>query len=378
MNYDHIIIGSSPVCLLESIATSYTGKRSCVIDSAERLGGAWKTLEMDESGIGNVEIGCHILEKDKKVFRFFEEELNLKLVPLDPQPRINYRNKWLRYNLKNLVFIFSDMPSYFTAKNGAGRFKRNIGLFFKEISQLKLKYYSFENSSSELAERLEKLVENRNIDTKLESRVKTIHVDTQKKRVELTTDQDQTIVANKLSLTYTSNVEQLFIDGKNMSSVFKKTTTEFIHLHILVKDPKLKKFSYLRIVKNDIIHRVSNMSGQVSLNPNEYLLCVGIYSGVLEKYSDGEIYFKVLDLIKKMGIVSTECVILKKRLNTYKSATTKYNDLKILEKGSNNLIEVLYTSDLTLGIRKNLHKYEPALYRQKYVANSTELYSVKA
>lgn len=77
-----------------------------------------------------------------------------------------------------------------------------------------------------------------------------------------------------------------------------------------------------------------------------------------------------------MGIASNECVILKKRANSYKSATTKYNDLKILEKGSNNLIEVLYTSDLTLGIRKNLHKYEPALYKQKYTANSTELYSV--
>lgn len=282
MNYDHIIIGSSPVCLLESIASSNAGKRSCIIDSAVRLGGAWKTLEMDESGIGNVEIGCHILEKDKKVFRFFEEQLNLKLVPLDPQPRIKYRNTWLRYNLKNLALVFRDMPSYFSAKNGSSRFKRNIHLFFKELSQFKVKYYSFENSSNELTERLGELVEKANISTKLESTVKTIHVDTQKKCVELTTNRDQTIVANKLSLTYTSNVEQLFIDGKDMSWVFKKLTCEFIHLHILVKDINIKKFSYLRIVKNDIIHRISNMSGQVSLNPHEYLICVGLYAGVLK------------------------------------------------------------------------------------------------
>jgi hypothetical protein len=375
MHYDHVIIGSSPVCILESIASNNVGKKSCIIDSNKRLGGAWKTLEMDETQIGNVEIGCHIIEKDKKVFQFFEEQLNLKLEPLDPQPRIIYRNKWLRYNLKNLVFIFSDMPTYFNAK-GSGRFKKNIRLFFKELAQFRLKYYSFKNSSSEFAARLEKLVENTTIDTKLESTVKKIHIDTNKKRIELITSKEQTLVTNKLSLTFASNVEQLFIDGKNMSSVFKKSTSEFVHLHILVKDAKLKKFSYLRIVKNEIIHRVSDMSSQAALNPNEFLLCVGVYSGAVEKYSEGEIYFKVLSLLKEMGIASTECVILKKRSNSYKSATTKYAELKVLEKASNNLIEVIYTSDLTLGIRQNLHKYKTIVYSDTNKNHSEELISI--
>ena len=126
MIYDNVIIGSSPVCMLKAIHSAKQGKKTCIIENAERLGGAWKTLEKDESGIGNVEIGCHIFEKDKKVFRFFQENLKLELVELNPQPKITNGKKWMRYNIKNLLFIFRDFKFYFTYKYGFKHLRMNL------------------------------------------------------------------------------------------------------------------------------------------------------------------------------------------------------------------------------------------------------------
>ena len=62
MNYNKIIIGSSPICLLEAIYASNCGIKTCIIDNAVDLGGAWKKLNTENGTIKNVEIGCHIFE----------------------------------------------------------------------------------------------------------------------------------------------------------------------------------------------------------------------------------------------------------------------------------------------------------------------------
>lgn len=357
MNYHNVIIGSSPVCLLEALYKSQKGEKTCVIDSAERLGGAWKTLEMDESGIGHVEIGCHIFEKDKKVFRFLEDKLKLQLILLDPQPKITYGKKWMRYNLKNFFFVFRDVKLYFKYKYGFSHFRMNLYLFFKELAQLRLKYYSFKHSSNDLAIRLVELVKNSSIETKLNSIIKSVRVNTMDKSIELITNSNEKILTKNLTLAYTTHIDEFWIDGENKSSLFQKQKSEFVHLHLLVKDENLKKFSYLRVFKSNMIHRISDMSNQVDLNLNEHIICIGIYTSAFGSKTKEEIFEEVGQLLQKMEILSTTGKILKTRWNSYASNTTDFNDLKKLEKLTNNLVQVIYTPDMTLGLRKNLYKF---------------------
>ena len=354
IHFDHIIVGSSPVCMLKAIKLRQKGKKVCIIDSSDRLGGAWKTLAPDESGIGNVEIGCHIFEKDKKVFRFFENELNLKLVKLDPQPKITYGKRWLKYSLKNFMFIFRDVKYYFTYKYGFSHFRMNMYLFFKEIGQLNLKYYSFENDSIALAEKLSELVHRNGVEFKLNTRIKELRINKNQNYVELISDTGENINSNTISISYSSEVNEIFIDDQNQLEIFTKSKSEFVHLHLVIKDSKIKSFTYLRIFKNRLIHRVSDMSRQIKLGEGEHLICIGIYPNNFSNKSQEEIFAATLNELKRMELISGDATILKKRWNSYSSNTIDYLDLKKLEKISNNKIQVIYTPDLVLGVRSVL------------------------
>ena len=59
-DYQDIVIGSSPLMLLQAHCLAKKGRRVCVLERSERLGGAWRTVN-----IGNaidVEIACHVIE----------------------------------------------------------------------------------------------------------------------------------------------------------------------------------------------------------------------------------------------------------------------------------------------------------------------------
>lgn len=95
MSFDKIIIGSSPICLLEAIYSNSQGIKTCIIDNAGELGGAWKRLNIEGGTIKDVEIGCHIIEKDRNVFDFFKNKLNLELIEVQPSPKIIIKNKYI-------------------------------------------------------------------------------------------------------------------------------------------------------------------------------------------------------------------------------------------------------------------------------------------
>lgn len=358
MKFNNVVIGSSPVCLLETIYSSQQGNQTCIIDDAEKLGGAWKKLAPDGSGIENVEIGCHILEKDKHVFRFFEDNLKLKLVKLEPQPKITYGSKWTKYNFKNLLFIFRDVKLYFNKKYGFSHFRMNLYLFFKELAQLNLKYYSFQNDSIALSEKLNELIHKTDATIKLSTKITSINVNTSTKLVEIITNKNEKITTDKLTISYTTSVEELIINSINRTEIFQKEKQEFVHLHLLISDENLKEFSYLRVYKNLIVHRISDMSKQVTLNKGEHLICVGIYASAYNKIDKEEILREVFQLFDRLELVSKKYKIINQRWNSYSMITTNYKDLKKLEKESNGLIEVLYTPDITLGLRYNLHKFK--------------------
>ena len=83
--YDIVIIGSSPLMLIESLYQAKLGKSVLVIEKQERIGGAWQSFEKINFS-NHIEIGSHIWQKDKSVNEFLINSLGINVVEMSPQP----------------------------------------------------------------------------------------------------------------------------------------------------------------------------------------------------------------------------------------------------------------------------------------------------
>jgi hypothetical protein len=83
-SFDYIIVGSSPLMLLQSIALASDGHRVCVLDRERVLGGSWQTHSMDIDF--NVEVACHLIEVFPDVYECLSNASGVPFVPLVEQP----------------------------------------------------------------------------------------------------------------------------------------------------------------------------------------------------------------------------------------------------------------------------------------------------
>jgi len=82
--YDAIIIGSSPLMLIQAIELSRSGKSICILDIGEKFGGLWQNLIIENGE--EVECGIHLLEHFPSVYETLEEFSGVEFAPLQPQP----------------------------------------------------------------------------------------------------------------------------------------------------------------------------------------------------------------------------------------------------------------------------------------------------
>jgi hypothetical protein len=87
VDFDVVVVGSSPIPLLEALYHAHLGKRVLVLEEAATCGGAWKSIEI--CGIYPVDLGCHTLTNDKKMLHFLEKYVGCHMVSMD-NPRRPY------------------------------------------------------------------------------------------------------------------------------------------------------------------------------------------------------------------------------------------------------------------------------------------------
>jgi hypothetical protein len=83
-HYDVVIIGSSPLCLLEALHHRELGQRVVVVDSAPSLGGAWRDMPL--FGFPRVEVGPHVITYNAATYDYFANELGICMQPMQPVP----------------------------------------------------------------------------------------------------------------------------------------------------------------------------------------------------------------------------------------------------------------------------------------------------
>jgi len=100
--FDYIVVGSSPLMLLQAMALASDGYSVCVLDREHQRGGAWQLYSL-KSGF-HVEIACHLIEVFPDVYEYLSDISGVPFVPLAEQPvRVHRLGFILRYSSRLLV-----------------------------------------------------------------------------------------------------------------------------------------------------------------------------------------------------------------------------------------------------------------------------------
>ena len=94
--YDSVIIGTSPVSLLEAIHLAETGRRVRIIERESSLGGAWRLF--DCLGLSAVEVSPHLLVADPVVHEVISNKFEIELEALFLKDSIDFMDCCGRQN----------------------------------------------------------------------------------------------------------------------------------------------------------------------------------------------------------------------------------------------------------------------------------------
>lgn len=84
IDYDVIVIGTSPFSILEALYQDATGKRVLILEKEPTCGGAWRTIDI--CGFTRIDLGCHDIANRKELRNFLQNYLGCHLVSLqDPK-----------------------------------------------------------------------------------------------------------------------------------------------------------------------------------------------------------------------------------------------------------------------------------------------------
>ncbi len=355
LDYDHIIIGAGPLCIIEACFQIGRGKKVLVVEERDRPAGAWGTIRHE--GIPRVEIGCHIWDVSEQVYEFMEQFMNLELQPLEPLPRIRKKGVWFPYDWK--MNVRAARGFFYNAK--LLKFKKIASVAKNpdfRVSVRPTKYLYPTKGARDIEGAVKGLIDRYAIEIIYNCRVKAIQSNGSLKVV---LSDEKEFTAKNLTMTSVSMVDSIVINGKPLT--YKVKVMNYIHIHILITGYKKRKFSYDRILDHELIHRISDMTNQVSdeIEDDYSLLCVGVFEKEFKKYDIDTIEARVMEELKKLGYLKGEGAIVNSGINSYPSF---YSDSTVLSKIpmlSNQSISVLRSTNFTYGVYHQLDRWKELL-----------------
>ncbi len=349
-----IIIGTSPLAIVEAAYLNSKGYKTLNIESKNEISGAWTTIKYKD--FPEIEIGSHIWSYNKKTYLLIQNLFEIPIAKLDYQPKILFKNLLIPYDWKmNLLSIKSVSSNLF---------KFNFK-FFKSIktypdirfSILTSAYMYPKNGAIDIKKALETFIKKHELKIDLNKKVKSISISRESIEV-LMLDEGKYYCSKHLILTSLSEIEQITLENGEEIKLPKKEI-QYIHRHLLIKDNKKPKFNYIRCVSDKVIHRLSDMTSQVKnhLKKNEIVICAGIFHEQFESLKTFEQEEYIMKYLKRHKLISNTASLLKSDSNVYPSF---YNDselMKEIEQKSNGKIKFLRSTDFIYSFYNNYDKY---------------------
>lgn len=352
-HHNVVILGTSPVAITEAVWQKTHGKSVLNIDDKAVAGGAWTTIKHD--GIPAVEIGCHIWEVEQGATDFLREFFHLNLLPLKPQPRIIKKGFSIPYDWKiNLATV-----KYAVSKLIRFRFKELKEGLTSPARTFKLiprKYLYPKGGANELHQRVMDKIQSEKLTISLNTALRNVKITD--KAVHLELKNGNQLITDQLVLTSLSSIEKIeFEDGTSISPETKQI--DYIHVHLLLNTSIPRDFSYERWMDDEYIHRVSDMTSQVSdeLESTEKLLCIGIHADKYHASSHETLLEEIINRLKKRKLIEQKSILIQYGFNEFPSYYNPPAKLSEIEKRSNGKISVVRSTSFTYSFYNQAGRY---------------------
>ena len=360
MSYDAVIIGSGPISLLEALYRTKKGEKVLVAEASSQLGGAWGTVQ--HGNFPPLEIGCHIWDIDRETEAFLAKYLKLELGPLKPQPLIVSGRLKVPYDRKKAVF---------SAREAAGALKKgSIGKAFSAMGKglwaggrLSSATYVYpRGGATALTQALLKKLEEVKVEIRTNCRFSQLDLSGSNPQVSLG---DEVVETKQTVWTKMSQVPSIVLPGGEKWQVPLSDERGWIHYHLMIEDDRAPNFSYIRLMKHPIIHRLSDITGQLVYHQSavagkRYILA-GIHESAYAKYSDEERQEGVMSTLKKYGWIGSNASLSEAHYNVYRSRYFGGELMDEVVEKCGNAVQVLPSTNLIYGIRDQLSRWQPVL-----------------
>ena len=262
VDYDVIVVGTSPIPLIEALYQHHSGKRVLILEEASVPGGAWKSIEV--CGLFPVDLGCHSLGSNKEMLHFLKEYIGCEMVSLD-NPHLSFEG--------------SHSP------NG----------------------YYFAHGCYELMQNLLQLISKTEIALLLDTALESVFISEQDPVAIVQTKHGE-CTASKIFVTPFSRIR---LDNP-LFAASKKERTKYYHLYLLIEDPSPPRVSF-KFGLGKGISRLMNLTYFVGLAGSGKQLMV------FQTYGDANLQSAetYLDLLKKQNLIDDSARILQTERYVY-------------------------------------------------------------
>jgi len=360
-DYDIVLIGSGPIVLLEAMHLRKFGHSVVVLEQADRFGGAWQSVAVP--GFGEVEIGCHIWDVAPEVHGFLEALLKVPLIPLQPQPRIYSGRVKVPYDWKNMVFMLREAMGSLKKGSFGGLGKAMRKGFKKGMNVLPQKYVYPTGGAHQFVQALLSYCEKHGVELRSNQCVSEVQ-QVGKNAFHVTTSTD-TYRCKRVVLSSFGELNKIVLKDGTAIELEQGAQREWIHYHLHIKDQSKKSISYVRVVRDALIHRISDVTHQIEINETtdtkDRLYLVGVHASAFHKHTEEERLAQLLASLKSYKILGKEASLIGASHNIYKSRLLSQATRNQLEALNEEGIQCLYSVNLMHGMEQQLERWKSLL-----------------
>ena len=337
--YDIVVIGSSPLGILEAIYHSNRGEKVLIIDNSSKIGGAWKSISFP--GISNVENAIHYLLPSEIALSFFEKKLKLKMEKIEGKKTI--------YNLTKKIYFFLEYDGILSKLLNLVLNRDFVSSRLKKIF-LKNESIYFKFGSPSLIDCLDQKLKKTNVEVQLNKNITKIDF---KDKVTLLSKTQEKIISKKIVCTNSSRLNNLFKDGKRIQVNEKIQKRPSIHL--VLEENERFNINQLIFFNNPVIkyaHDITKFcSGEIK---GKRILVIALKHEIKEK---DEVFVKVHQILKESLFCSKKSKILFKKWTDVVLPRLFNEDLEKIKSRIGDQLLYLKTESLAHSIEDNYRKW---------------------
>ncbi len=359
--WDTIIVGSSPLLLIEAIYLSRIGRKVLVLEDTSQLGGAWAHLE-NNTEFPYLDIGCHYFDISRQAYEFLQSGIGLNLVPFRPQPQFAFRNILFPYDYRQIIRVSRNLKGA-VISGSLGTFLSNM----LRDENFRLRIYPFTKTfqfprggSHELISRLTVLARDANVAIRKPMRVESIRFDPDTRWVYVGAGNrffecreivagSQARVAGALRIASEAGDTQRCV---------------YTHVNLVFRDRSTPRFSYVRFIRHPAIIRMTDITSQMRNwcgGMEDYrVICIGIHDAYDRTVDEKKKVDELVTLLKRQRFIDSSLRCESSYWSRYPAEFLSSETQNKLLGNFAPMIRLIPTTNFSLGLVNNLSRWKLA------------------